>query len=291
MRLPLTWLEAARPKTLPAALCPVVVASGLAFHHKGFEWQPALICLLFALLIQIGTNFANDYLDGVRGTDDENRIGPRRAVASGLIAPGRMKSVAISVLALAFFFGLLLIPFGGWWLLSIGIASVLCAWLYTGGPYPLAYNALGDVFVVLFFGFIAVGCTYYVQTGTWHGAAAALGLACGLIINNLLVVNNYRDVEGDRLASKRTLVVLLGKRFGLVQYLGSCLVSLLILLFLAFADSDFTLLLGALPLFYGALQVRHLRGASSLEDFNRILRNSGLVVAAFGVLTSIGLVL
>ncbi|MFP4157899.1 MAG: 1,4-dihydroxy-2-naphthoate octaprenyltransferase, partial [Opitutales bacterium] len=159
------WLSATRPKTLPAAVCPVLVGSSLAYESGSFAWVPALLCLGFALLIQVGTNFANDYLDGIKGTDTKERIGPQRAVANGWIEAVVMRRAAIAVLAAAFCLGLGLIPFGGWWLLVVGIASVVCAWLYTGGPYPLAYHGLGDVFVVLFFGFVAVGCTYFVQSG------------------------------------------------------------------------------------------------------------------------------
>ena len=144
------WLEATRPKTLSAAVAPVMLGSGLAYADGGFTWLPAVICLAFAVLIQIGTNFANDYLDGIKGTDTEARIGPQRAVASGLVAAAVMKWAAIGVLVLGFCIGLSLIVFGGWWLLAVGIASVVCAWCYTGGPFPLAYNGLGDVFVVLF---------------------------------------------------------------------------------------------------------------------------------------------
>jgi 1,4-dihydroxy-2-naphthoate octaprenyltransferase len=195
------WLEATRPKTLPAAVAPVLLGSGLAYAEGAFVFLAALICLVFALLVQVGTNFANDYLDGIRGTDTEQRIGPPRAVASGLVAPELMKRVTMVTLAVAFCVGLALIPFGGWWLLLIGCSSVLCAWLYTGGPYPLAYNGLGDVFVVLFFGWIAVGCTYYVQVGRLSLDACLLGLGCGLLVNNILVVNNYRDVDEDRIAN------------------------------------------------------------------------------------------
>mgnify|MGYP005863849765 CR=1 FL=1 len=212
------WLEATRPKTLPAAVCPVLVGSALAHNAGAFDWRPALLCLGFALLIQIGTNFANDYLDGIRGSDTEKRLGPQRAVAAGLVPAVRMQSAAVAVLIAAFVTGLALIPFGGWWLLAVGVASVLCAWLYTGGPYPLAYNGLGDLFVVVFFGFIAVGCTYYVQAGSLGPRVLWSGLACGLLINNILVVNNYRDADEDRISDKKTLAVRFGRTFALWQY-------------------------------------------------------------------------
>jgi 1,4-dihydroxy-2-naphthoate octaprenyltransferase len=283
------WLEATRPKTLSAALCPVMVGSALAYHDGLFHWVPSLICLYFALFIQIGTNFANDYLDGVRGTDTEARIGPRRAVASGCVRPHAMKRAALTVLALAFILGLSLIFYGGWWLLFVGISSVACAWLYTGGPYPLAYNGLGDLFVILFFGLIAVGCTYFVQASQITVDALLLGLACGLVINNILVVNNYRDLEEDRLASKRTLVVIMGRRFAQIQYLGSTVLAAAILLVLAREQHTFWLGLAGVPLSYGVVIGARLHRLSTADEFLGVLKASGLIVAAFGVLVAVGL--
>ena len=227
------WLEATRPKTLPAAVAPVLLGTAMAHSDGQLHLLPAAICLVFALLVQIGTNFANDYLDGVKGTDTGARLGPRRAVAAGLVSASTMKWAAIGILAFAFCLGLSLIHFGGWYLLPVGLFSVLCAWFYTGGPYPLAYNGMGDVFVVLFFGLIAVGCTYFVQALQITVDALLLGLACGLVTNNILVVNNYRDLEEDILASKRTLVVMMGRRFAQIQYLGSIVLAAAILLVLA----------------------------------------------------------
>ncbi|MEC7235488.1 MAG: 1,4-dihydroxy-2-naphthoate polyprenyltransferase, partial [Verrucomicrobiota bacterium] len=212
------WFEASRPKTLPAAVAPVVLGTAMAHSDGQLHLVPATICLAFALLVQIGTNFANDYLDSIKGTDTDARLGPRRAVAAGLVSASTMRWAAIVILAFAFCLGLSLIHFGGWSLLAVGISSVLCAWFYTGGPYPLAYNGMGDVFVVLFFGLIAVGCTYFVQAGFVSHEVILLGLSCGLVINNILVVNNYRDIDEDIRANKRTLVVLLGRRWALVQY-------------------------------------------------------------------------
>lgn len=195
-----------------------MVGSALAYNAGALEGLPALLCLVFALLVQVGTNFANDYLDGIRGSDTEKRLGPQRAVASGLVPAGRMKFAAIAVLLVAFTMGLALILFGGWWLLLVGIASVLCALCYTGGPYPLACNGLGDVFVILFFGFVAVGCTYFVQAGLINADVLWSGLACGLLINNILVVNNYRDADEDRAFAKKTLAVRFGRNFAKWQY-------------------------------------------------------------------------
>ena len=285
------WLEATRPKTLPAALCPFMIGTSLAVNDGYFDWRPAIICLMFGLLVQIGTNFANDYLDGIRGTDTEARLGPRRAVASGLIEPHTMKLAAKFILAVAFCFGLFLIPFGGWWLLLVGLVSVLCAWLYTGGPYPLAYHGLGDVFVVLFFGFIAVGCTYYVQSGVISSEALLLGLASGLVVNNILVVNNYRDFEEDRAAAKKTLVVLFGRRFAQFQYLGAASASAAVLIIIALSHHRLWLLLGCLPLLPGLRVGAQIHQMESAHQFGEALKISGMIVAGFGVCVSLALLL
>ena len=285
------WLEATRPKTLPAALTPVLLATSLAYVDGHFNGLPAAICLAFAVLVQIGTNFANDYLDGIKGTDTEKRLGPRRAVATGLIKPAVMRQATILVLAIGFCLGLGLIPFGGWWLLIVGVASVACAWLYTGGPYPLAYNGLGDVFVVLFFGLVAVGCTYYVQVGTISRDALLLGIGCGLLVNNLLVVNNYRDLEEDRAAQKRTLVVCFGRRFALIQYLVSVLLSGAAILYFWFVGYGVWVLFAILPVACGLVLGRRLEFAESAGDFLHVLKGSAKVVLAYGILFSAGLVL
>jgi 1,4-dihydroxy-2-naphthoate octaprenyltransferase len=283
------WFEATRPKTLPAAVAPVVLGTAMAHSDGQLHLLPAAICLAFALLVQIGTNFANDYLDGIKGTDTDARLGPRRAVAAGLVSASTMKWSAIGILAFAFCLGLSLIHFGGWSLLAVGLSSVLCAWFYTGGPYPLAYNGMGDVFVVLFFGLIAVGCTYFVQALQITVDVLLLGLACGLVINNILVVNNYRDIEEDILASKRTLVVMMGRRFAQIQYLGSTVLAATILLVLAWKQDAFWLGLAGVPLSYGLVIGARLHRLSTADEFLEVLNASGVIVAAFGILVSVGL--
>lgn len=285
------WLEATRPKTLSAAVCPVLVGTALAARAGLFDWLPALICLLFALLVQVGTNFANDYLDGIRGSDTLDRIGPQRAVASGLIDASSMKRAALAVLAVAFCLGLMLIPFGGWWLLAVGLASVLCAWLYTGGPYPLAYNGLGDVFVVVFFGFIAVGCTYFVQAGSVNSAVLWSGFACGLLINNILVVNNYRDAGEDGLSGKKTLAVRFGRNFAKWQYRLTVLLVAAITGHLALKWGNFRLFLALLPLVPAWTLGRRLPQLRTASEYLQGLKISGLVVAAYGVVFSAAIVL
>ena len=212
------WLEAARPRTLPAAVSPVLVATALALRDGRFQAPAALACLVFALLIQIGTNFANDYYDFIKGADTAERVGPRRAVAAGLISPVVMKRVMIGVFLIAFLAGLTLLGYGGWPRLISGVASIVCGVAYTVGPYPLGYNGLGDVFVFIFFGLVAVGATYFVQTGQMWGEVLFIGAGVGALATNILVVNNYRDYETDAKAGKRTLVVRFGRRFARVQF-------------------------------------------------------------------------
>jgi 1,4-dihydroxy-2-naphthoate octaprenyltransferase len=283
------WLEATRPKTLPAAVVPVCLGTAMAYQVGALQVLPAVICLAFALLVQIGTNFANDYLDGIRGTDTEARLGPQRAVASGQVRPATMRWAAMGVLAAAFCLGLSLIAFGGWWLLLIGIASVACAWMYTGGPYPLAYNGLGDVFVVLFFGWVAVGFTFFVQAGYFSPEVLWLGTGCGLVINNLLVVNNYRDMEEDRQANKRTLVVMLGRRWALVQYGGSLFIAGCVYSWLAYRGYGALLWLGWLPVFGGWILLWKLPQARSRDDYTSALKGAAALVVLYGALGSLGL--
>jgi 1,4-dihydroxy-2-naphthoate octaprenyltransferase len=199
------WLEATRPRTLPAAIAPVLVGA-------------AASCLGFALLVQIGTNFANDYYDYLKGADTVERVGPRRAVASGLIAPATMRAAMIVVFAVAVLLGLTLLGYGGWPVLVIGVASIACGVAYTGGPYPLAYHGLGDLFVFFFFGLVATGATAFVQTGKLTAASLVAGAAVGALATNILVVNNYRDVETDAKAGKRTLLVRWGRSYGRTQF-------------------------------------------------------------------------
>lgn len=211
-------MEAARPRTLPAAIAPVIAATGLAFHDGGMKPAAAAACLGFALLVQIGTNFANDYFDFLKGADTRERVGPRRAVAAGLVAPATMRRATAVVFAAAFLVGLTLLPFGGWPLVLIGVVSILSGYAYTGGPYPLAYHGLGDVFVFVFFGLVAVTATYFVQAGTVTTDAWLIGAGIGGLATNILVVNNHRDIATDRKAGKRTLAVRFGEGFSRLQF-------------------------------------------------------------------------
>lgn len=213
-----TWILAARPKTLVAAAAPVVVGAGLAAHHASFSALPAVAAFVGALLIQVGTNLANDYYDFVRGADTGERVGPLRVTQAGLIAPETVRRAMILVLAAAMLPGAYLVAVAGWPIVWIGLVSIACAVLYTGGPAPLAYHGLGDVFVFVFFGLVAVGGTYYVQAGSWPPDAWLAGAGVGALSTAVLVVNNLRDIDTDAAAGKRTLAVRIGRRGTQVQY-------------------------------------------------------------------------
>ncbi|MDX1494640.1 MAG: 1,4-dihydroxy-2-naphthoate polyprenyltransferase [Longimicrobiales bacterium] len=213
------WVMASRPKTLTAAIAPVLVGTGLAAFHGRQSLGPALAALVGAVLIQIGTNLANDYYDFVRGGDTDDRVGPVRVTQAGILSPEVVKRGMVVVLAAAMVVGVYLVYVGGWPVVWIGLASVACAVLYTGGPYPLAYHGLGDVFVFVFFGLIAVGGTYWVQALAWPPDALVAGAGMGALNTAILVVNNLRDIETDAAADKRTLAVRLGVAGTRAEYL------------------------------------------------------------------------
>ncbi len=219
------WVLASRPKTLSAAIAPVVVGTGLAYGQGVGRAGPAIAALLGSVLIQIGTNFLNDYYDFKKGADTKDRVGPMRVTQAGLIAPGTVLRAGIAAFAAAAFVGLYLVFVGGWPIVAIGLLSLLSGWAYTGGPYPLAYLGLGDVFVFLFFGLAAVGGTYYVQAG--HVSAAVWPVACamGAMATAILITNNLRDVASDAATGKRTLIVRLGAGAGRAEYVAMLAVA------------------------------------------------------------------
>ncbi|MBL8957464.1 MAG: 1,4-dihydroxy-2-naphthoate polyprenyltransferase [Myxococcaceae bacterium] len=216
---------ATRPKTLTAAAVPVAVGSACAARAGHFEPVTALAALAGAFFIQVGTNLTNDYYDFVKGADDADRLGPKRVTQSGLIAPKVVLSAALISFALAAVCGIHLIQVGGWPVLAIGVASVAAGYMYTGGPYPLAYHGLGDPFVFVFFGPVAVVGTYWVQVGRVDLLPVLASVPVGLLGTALLVVNNLRDIPTDTRAGKRTLAVKLGERFTRVQYAALLVIS------------------------------------------------------------------
>ncbi len=288
------WWEAARPRTLPAALAPVMVATALAWHDGVFQAHAALTCLVFALLIQIGTNYANDYYDFVKGADTRERVGPRRAVAAGLIAPATMKRAMIVVFALSFGVGLTLLQFGGWPLLVVGVLSIACGIAYTGGPYPLAYHGWGDVFVFIFFGLVAVTATYFVQAGGIAPAAWLLGAGIGALATNILVVNNYRDIETDRRAGKRTTAVRFGPTFAQLQFAAghAVMVTAIVALGgLGILSGWKTLVLVLAGIGVGVRQLQTLRSTNDPKVLIALLGATGRYVALMALLLSLALAL
>jgi len=283
------WIEATRPKTLPAAVAPVLVGTALAAHGGSADYAAAGLCLLFALLIQIGTNFANDYYDFIQGADSASRVGPRRAVAAGLVRPEVMKRAMVAVFALAFAVGLGLIAWGGPGLIVIGVASIACGVAYTGGPFPLGYNGLGDLFVFVFFGLVAVGATFFVQTGEVTVDAILAAIPIGLLAANILVVNNYRDVDTDRAAGKRTLVVRFGRGAARAQFDASLVVALAMpFVFWARGFSPWVLA----PLLLAPVawrQARRLRASETPAELIALLGDTGKLLAGYAVLLSGGL--
>ena len=209
MATPAQWVAGARPKTLPAAVAPVLVGSGAAAALDGFRPVPALLALVVALALQVAVNYANDYSDGRRGTDAD-RVGPMRLVGSGAAPAGQVLVAAWTSFGVAAVAGLALAAVSSWWLVAVGAVCIAAAWTYTGGPLPYGYRALGEVFVFAFFGLVAVVGTTYAQTLAVEGLAVAASVPVGLLIVALLVVNNLRDIRGDAVVGKRTLAVVAG---------------------------------------------------------------------------------
>jgi len=284
------WLLAARPKTLPAALAPVLVGTALAFHDHAFALLPVLAALLGALLLQIGSNFANDYFDHVKGADSADRLGPVRVTASGLITPGQLRWGMVAVFGLAALDGLYLIRVGGWPILAVGAAAILAALLYTGGPFPFGYYGLGDLFVFLFFGLVAVCGTYYVQALSLTGAVVLAAVPPGLLITAILVVNNLRDIETDARAGKHTLAVRLGRIGTRWEYRLLVALAYLFPLFLwaIFSYSLFVLL----PWITVVLVFRLLHEVDSKIDgpsLNAALAGTARLSLLFSLLLAVGL--
>lgn len=283
------WFLAARPKTLSAAATPVVVACALAFHDAGFRWQPAVVCFLFALVAQVVANFANDYFDYKKGSDNADRLGPKRAVAEGWIPPRTMLFATLGLLAVDCAFGLLLVSYGGWLLIGVGGLIALFALAYSGGPYPLAYHGWGDVCVLVFFGVVPVGFTYYVQTLEWTLPTTVCGIAVGLVSVNVLVSNNFRDRFSDAIAGKKTSIVLFGEKFGLCFYLLNGVLATLACQYFwvegAFGAAVF-------PLVYLFFHVRTWKRMVAVRQGRLlvgVLEQSARNVLIFGLLLALGL--
>ncbi|MFD2090118.1 1,4-dihydroxy-2-naphthoate polyprenyltransferase [Blastococcus deserti] len=288
MATPAQWLAGARPRTLPAALAPVLVGTGAAVALDGFRLVPALLALLVALALQVAVNYANDYSDGTRGTDAD-RIGPMRLVGSGAASPRQVLAAALVSFAVAGVAGLALAALSSWWLVAVGAVCIAAAWTYTGGPLPYGYRALGEVFVFVFFGLVAVVGTTYVQTGTLPGLAFAVAVPIGLLVVAILVVNNLRDIEGDAVAGKRTLAVVLGESATRLAYVG-----LLAAAFAVIAAVGVTrpwALLGLLAAPLALPPARTVLGGGRGPALIAALQGTGLLTLTTGVLLATGLAL
>lgn len=286
-----TWLMAIRVPTLPAAVVPVLVGSATALADGMFKPLAFVAALLASLLIQIGTNLANDYFDHEKGADTAERLGPTRVTNSGLIAPGTVRTAMLVCFGLAALCGAYLVFVGGWPILLIGLLSIASGILYTGGPFPLGYNGLGDLFTFIFFGVVAVTGTDYLHTGAFRWVALLASLPVAMLVTAIIVVNNLRDAPTDRKAGKRTLAVIFGERFARVEYALLVLGAYLTLpvVWLWGGASPFALLAWlSLPL---ALPMLDLVGKARGRALNAGLRGTARLHMLFGALLALGLLL
>ena len=286
------WLVAARPRTLPAAVAPVLVGTSLAASEDVFKPLRFAAALVGSIFIQIGTNLANDYSDARRGADTEDRLGPVRVTAGGLMPPRRVLIGTWVAFGIAVAAGSYLAAVAGWQLLVVGVVSITAGILYTGGPRPYGYEGLGELFVFVFFGLVAVGGSYFVQTEDLRWEAVALGVPVGLLAAAILVVNNVRDIETDRRAGKRTLAVRLG-RDGAVRVFWEMLISAFVSVAVidALSDLESWVLLSLLAVPLAFPLARTLRTRHDGPSLNQLLADTGRLLAVFSLLLSVGLLL
>ena len=285
------WLLAARLRTLPAAISPVILGSALAFRDGSLHFIICFMTLLAAILIQIGTNFANDVFDFEKGTDRIDRIGPVRLTQAGLISIEKMKTAMWLTFFFAVLIGFYLALIGGWPIVIIGLSSIIAGMAYTGGPYPLGYHGWGELFVFIFFGVIAVPGTYYLQIGTITNLSIWLGFVMGMLSAAILVVNNLRDLETDQISGKNTLAVKLGEKFSKIEYSLLILVPFLLPLFIWWNnDNEMSLLIiiFAIPISINLIyQIFSLSGSS----LNYVLTSTARFLFIFTALFSLGLII
>jgi 1,4-dihydroxy-2-naphthoate octaprenyltransferase len=284
------WLVAARPRTLPAAIAPVLVGTALAGSEDIFRPLPFVAALTGSIFIQIGTNLSNDYSDARRGADTEDRLGPVRVTAGGLMPPRRVLVGTYVAFGIAVAAGLYLAAVAGWQLLVVGGASILAGVLYTGGPRPYGYEGLGELFVFLFFGIVAVAGSYFAQTQELRWEALALAVPVGLLAAAILMVNNIRDIDTDRRAGKRTLAVKLGRERARQLFTAMVTIAFLVPLFLVASLSPWVLLaLAALPLAPPLL--RSVRTRTDGPALNAALAGTGTLLALYSLLLALGALL
>ena len=283
------WVEGARPRTLPAAVAPVLAGTGVAAFVGDVVWAKALLALGVSLALQIGVNYANDYSDGVRGTDDD-RVGPLRLVGSGIASPRSVKAAALGFLALGAVLGLVLAATTTWWLLLVGVAALAAAWTYTGGPSPYGYRALGEVSVFVFFGLVAVLGTAYVQVETLPWEAWEVAIGVGALACAILVANNLRDVPTDTEAGKRTLAVVIGEENTRALYAGLVLVATLVAVVLGVMATPWALLalVGLVPV---VPAVRTVTSGATGAALVPVLKSTGVAELIYAVGLAVGLTL
>jgi len=280
------WLAGTRPRTLPAAIVPVLIGSGVAAGYGRFSAWRAVLALVVALALQIGVNYANDYSDGVRGSD-ERRVGPVRLVAAGLAPPRQVLAAAFGCFAVAGAAGLALAAVTSWWLVAVGAACIAAAWFYTGGPRPYGYHGLGEVFVFAFFGVVAVAGTAYVEMSRFSWLGLVASVPAGLLACALLIVNNLRDIPTDTQAGKRTLAVRLGDARTRAGYVVALLVPFGFVAGIAFFRPLVLITAATLPL--ARMPISAVRAGASGPALIRALGQTGRVQLAFGIAFAIGL--
>ena len=283
------WVQGARPRTLPAAFAPVAAGTGAAAAAAGFDLGRALLALLVALALQVGVNYANDYSDGVRGTDTD-RVGPLRLVGSGAASPAAVRTAALVAFGVAAVAGLVLALLAARWLLLVGAACLVAAWFYTGGRSPYGYRGLGEVSVFVFFGLVATVGTTFVQAGEVTGASVLAGSGCGALSCAILVANNLRDRASDAAAGKRTLAVRLGDPSTRRLYAGLLLAAYALVVVTAAVGHPWALLvLGTAPL--AVRPVRTVLGGAVGPALVAVLKATGVVLLGYGVVLGAGLAL
>ena len=283
------WILASRPKTLPAAISPVLMGTTIAFADGGVHWLSAFLALFGALMIQIGTNLANDYFDHKHGKDTQERLGPIRVTQAGLVSDHAMKLAISIVFTAAFVAGIYLVYRAGWPIVIIGLLSLLFGMIYTAGPFPLAYLGIADLFAFLFFGPIALAGTYYAQTLDMNWVVLVAGIAPGCFSIALLTVNNLRDVDEDRGTNKKTLIVRLGKSYGRSQYLVSMILAALIPIVLwQMTSSHSGVLITLLALIFSIPAIRGMFGGAQGRGLNQTLAQTGKTQLIYTLLFIIG---
>ena len=283
------WISATRPRTLPAAVVPVLVGVAIAYHAGHVDAAVGLVTLAASLLIQIGCNLANDYYDFVSGADNASRLGPLRITQARLAKPAAVRRAAFSVLGLAAVLGIYLSYIGGWPIFVIGVLSIVAALAYSAGPFPLAHHGLGDVFVFIFFGLIAVNGTVFLQIGRITALSVISSLPVACLVTAILVVNNLRDIETDRLAGKRTLAARFGVGFARAEYVVLIAASFLIVPILAWnGGARFLMPLAAVPIAYRQTRYLYSRSGAAL---NQSLTGTAGLHMAYGILFVIGALL